>query len=65
MQIIIDRIEGEFAVVELPDMTTVNVPLGLFPDAQEGCVYQISKDNDEEAERRKRIQGKFDRLKKQ
>ena len=63
MQITIDRIEGDFAVVEIPDMTTIDVPLALFPGVKEGDVYIISKDESEAAERRNRIQSKFDRLK--
>lgn len=64
MQIIIDRIEGDMAVVELPDRRTVVVPLSFFPDAKEGGVYEITKNEDETAEREKRIQSKFDKLKK-
>jgi hypothetical protein len=35
MQCIIDRFEGEFAVVELPDRTMVNMPRILVPGAKE------------------------------
>jgi len=63
MQITIDRIEGDFAVVEIPDMTTIDVPLALFPGAKEGDVYIIVKDEGEAVERSNRIQSKFDRLK--
>ena len=60
-QITIDRIEGCFAVVELPDMTTIDVPLALFPGAKEGDNYIISKAD--ATERRDRIKSKFERLK--
>jgi len=59
--ITIDRIEGGIAVVELPDMTTVDVPLALFPGAKEGDNYIISKTDT--TDRRDKIQNKFDRLK--
>jgi len=64
MQVIIDRIEGDQAVIEFTDMTTVAVPLSLFPDAKEGDVYRISKDEREANKRKNNIQDKFDRLKK-
>ena len=62
MQIIIDRFEGNFAVVELPDRQTVNLPCELFPGAVEGDVYTISKNEGEAAERKQRIQDKFNKL---
>jgi len=62
MKVTIDRIEGDQAVVEFPGMTTVSVPLSLFPGAKEGDVYKISKDEDEAAERKNRIKDKFNRL---
>lgn len=32
MIVVVDRIEGQFAVVELPDRTTMDVPLMELPD---------------------------------
>ena len=61
-QIIVDRIEGDSAVVELPDMTMVDVPLSLLPGAKEGDVYRIFKDEAESNKRKNRIQELFDRL---
>ena len=63
MRIIIDRFEGDYAIVELPDRSTVNVPKTLFTEAAEGDSYVISKDKNQ-AERLNNIQSKFDRLKK-
>ena len=63
MRIIIDRIEGNIAVVELENMTTADAPISLFPGAVEGGVYTISKDESETADRKQKIQSKFDRLK--
>ena len=63
MQFTIDRIEGDIAVVEFEDMTTAAAPLRLFPGAKEGDIYNIVKDESGAAERRDRIQDKFNRLK--
>lgn len=64
MQVIIDRIEGNQVIVEFPDMTTDILPLSVFPGAKEGDVYHITKDESETADRRKRIQEKFSKLKR-
>lgn len=53
MQIIIDRFEGEFAVVELPDRTFLNIPKKLFSEASEGDVFDILKNDDETNKRQK------------
>ena len=63
MKIVIDRIEAEYAVVELPDGSCCNMPKCLVPDgAGEGCVIDISYDNVETDERRSRIRHKMDNL---
>lgn len=42
----IDRIEGEFAVIECPDKSFVNVQLSLLPkDAKEGSILIKHEDN--------------------
>ncbi len=41
MRIIIDRFEGDIAVVEL-DNEMLNVPRGLFPGAREGDAVEIT-----------------------
>ncbi|MEG3071087.1 MAG: DUF3006 domain-containing protein [Peptococcaceae bacterium] len=54
MKVIIDRFEGEFAVVELPGRKTVDMPLELIPPgAKEGDVLSIEL-NKKETEKRKR-----------
>lgn len=48
MKIIIDRFEGDFAVVELDDKTFVNMPIDLVPeDADEGDILHIYVDHEE------------------
>jgi hypothetical protein len=65
MRITIDRFEGDFAVIELPDKSTLNVPRVLFPDAAEGDVDVISKKERKKTRRLRRIQRKFDRLRRE
>ena len=61
---IIDRIEGDLAVVELAVGKTVTIPLSALPEgAKEGSVLSIVLDKDEEAKRKKKNRSLFDRLK--
>lgn len=62
MQCIIDRFEGDIAVLELPDATFVNMPRVLLPDAKEGDVVRIEIDRQETEARAKRIKGLMDSL---
>lgn len=62
MKIVIDRIEGEIAVCELPDMKIVNIPLCLFENVKEGDVYSIEKDETEREARVNKAQSLFDKL---
>jgi hypothetical protein len=52
MKVIIDRFEGEFAVVELPDRSTAELPRVLVPGAKEGDVIHIEIDVEETQRRR-------------
>jgi len=65
MRITIDRFEGNYAVVELPDKSTWSVPKELFPGAVEGDSFVISKGENEMADSQQRIQDKFARLKRE
>ena len=63
MKVIIDRFEGDYAVVELPDGTMVDMPISLIPEgAREGDVLVISIDIDETAKRKERIKNLMDDL---
>ena len=42
MRLIVDRIEEDYIVAEMPDLTTVNIPRVLAPDAKEGDVIRLS-----------------------
>lgn len=59
----IDRIEGEFAVIEIAAGKTLNLPLSALPEgAAEGTVLRIAIDRCEEEGRKKKIRSLFDRL---
>lgn len=55
MKVIIDRFEGDYAIVELPDMTMVAVPAVLFGNASAGDVFTIAADSEDTAERKEKI----------
>jgi hypothetical protein len=64
MDVIIDRFEGEYAIIELPGNKTIQVPRELFPSAREGDVFTIARNDEKTNERRKSIRERFDKLKK-
>lgn len=64
MKVIIDRIEGDFAIVELEDGTTIEVPKLLFGDINEGDVFSIQKDEEATNDRIEDIGSLFERLKR-
>jgi hypothetical protein len=60
--LIIDRFEGDFAVVET-DKGMINIPKADMPNgAKEGDVLSIAINSDETASRKKRIEDKMNRL---
>ena len=64
MKITVDRIEGDLAVCELPDMSFVNIPKIVLGDVKEGDVFEIIKDESVKQEQMQRAQSLFDKLKK-
>ena len=42
MRLIVDRIEEDYIVAEMPDLTMVNIPRALVRDAREGDVIRVS-----------------------
>ncbi len=68
MNLIIDRFEESWAVLELPDGTTFNFPRSLLPEeAKEGDILYFEVSIDEEATRKRRehVQDLLDDLKSQ
>lgn len=56
MNLIIDRFEGEYAVVELPDKSMVNIPKKALPaDAGEGDIIQVIVNKSETEKREEEI----------
>jgi len=55
MKVTIDRFEGEYAVLELPDKSFVNVPRKLVSGAKESDVIEIAVEEKETDQRKRRI----------
>lgn len=55
MKVVIDRFEGEYAVVEIEIGKTVNIPKVLVPNAKEGDIVNIEVDKNETTKRKKHI----------
>ena len=62
MKVIVDRIEGEMLVVELENMSTVNIPHAVIPEAIEGEVINKTVDSGDTEIRRRRIREKMNKL---
>lgn len=55
MEVVIDRFEGEYAVVELSDRTTAHISKTLLPKAREGDVVVITIDKTATGKRKRKI----------
>ena len=63
MQIIIDRFEGNIAVVELPNGKTIDCPKELLPEnAKEGNIIKISIDEQATKEKLNKVTERMNRL---
>lgn len=63
MKVIIDRIEGNWAVVELENKTVCNMPIELLPKgAKEGSVLKIEVDTESTNNQKERIQKLMDEV---
>lgn len=63
MKVILDRFEGNFAIVELQDGSMANLPRALVPEgAGEGAVIDITYNENETSDRKNRIRSKMDKL---
>ena len=62
MKVIIDRIEGTMAVVELPDGSYADLPSVLVPEAQDGDILEIRVLEEETRQRREQMQARRNRL---
>lgn len=64
MRIIVDRKEGLYFIVELPDGRMIEMPEELLPGAKEGMVFDITRNEEVEEERKGQISALFQKLKK-
>lgn len=55
MKVIVDRFEGDYAVVEIAIGKCVNIPRVLVPDAKEGDIIKIEIEKEETEEIKKYI----------
>ena len=55
MKVIVDRFEGDYAVVEIAIGKCVNIPRVLVPYAKEGDIIKIEIEKEETEERKKYI----------
>lgn len=63
MKVIIDRFEGELALLELEDREIIDIPKRLLPEgAKEGDIIKIIIDEEETQKRKEQIQKKFNSL---
>lgn len=63
MKLIIDRFEGDFAVVELPDGQMVDCPKALLPDkAKEGSILNIIVDEEATNTKLKKVTERMNKL---
>lgn len=63
MKYIVDRFEGEYAVIELSGGKTVNIPKSILPEnACEGSIINITVDETETAKRKEKMQNRLNGL---
>ncbi len=62
MKVIIDRFEGEFAVVEIEKGSFAHISKQLIPNAKEGDVISIEIESNEAEKRKKKIENLMDDL---
>ena len=63
LKVVIDRFEGEYALVEDENKNIKNMPKCLLPEnAKEGSVIKIELDEDETKRRNKDVKSLFDSI---
>lgn len=63
MKLIIDRFEGEFAIIEIENGQTINCPKAMLPDnAKEGSILNITVDNDATEKKLQKNTARMNRL---
>lgn len=62
MQVIIDRFERDYAVVEIEEGNIVNMSKSLVPGAKEGDVVEITINHNETEKRKEHIEDLMNNL---
>lgn len=62
MEVIVDRFEGDYAIIELDIGKFVSVPKELFPNAKEGDIVDITILHSKTEERKDKIKNLMDEL---
>ncbi len=62
MKVIIDRFEGDYAIVELDEGKILELPKELIPEAEEGDVINIEILKEETNKRKEQIKNKMNQL---
>lgn len=62
MEVIVDRIEGSFLIVEIDAETFVSMPKILAPNAKEGDIINITIDEQKTSNRRLMIEDRMNKL---
>lgn len=62
MKVIIDRFEGDYAVVEIDKGKFVNLPKELVPNAKEGDIVIIRVDREETNKRKEHVKDLMNQL---
>ena len=63
MKLIIDRFEGDFAVIELPDGKMIDCPNAVLPDdAKEGSILNITVDETATNDKLKKVTDRMNKL---
>ena len=63
MRIIIDRIEGDFAIVELPNGQMIDCPRVMLPDnAKEGSILNITVDEEATNDKLQKVTERMNKL---
>lgn len=56
MEVIVDRIEGDYAIVEIEKGNMSNLPLDLVPNVKEGDIVTITINKDKTEDRKNTIE---------
>lgn len=62
MQLVVDRIEDEYLVVELEDGTIIDIPKEIVPNAKEGDIIDIYVNEQQTKKRKEEVKKIMDDL---